>query len=123
LILASVLLLKNVIKSVNKMTEQLKTVEQVSFQADKNRKLMIGILLDLVGMATFLIPVLGEFGDIIWAPIAGYMMTRMYKGFSGKMAGIFTFLEEIIPFTDVIPSFTLMWIYTYVIKGEKEESA
>jgi hypothetical protein len=102
------------------MTEQIKPEDQVTFQADKNRKLMIGILLDLVGMATFLLPALGEVTDIIWAPIAGYMMTRMYKGFSGKMAGIFTFLEEIIPFTDVIPSFTLMWIYTYVIKGGKE---
>jgi hypothetical protein len=101
---------------------QIKIVEKSSFETDKSQKLVIGILLDLVGMATFLIPVLGELGDLLWAPIAGYMMSRMYKGFSGKMAGVFTFLEEIIPFTDFIPSFTLMWIYTYLIKGEKEES-
>jgi hypothetical protein len=31
----------------------------------------------------------------------------MYKGNKGKIAGIISFLEEIIPFLDVIPSFTI----------------
>lgn len=104
------------------METQIKTIEKSTFEADKSQKLMLSILLDLVGMATFLIPVLGEIGDLFWAPIAAYMMAKMYKGLSGKMAGVMTFFEEIIPFTDFIPSFTLMWIYTYVIRGEKEES-
>lgn len=104
------------------METQIKTIEKSTFEADKSQKLMLSIVLDLVGMATFLIPVLGEIGDLFWAPIAAYMMAKMYKGLSGKMAGVMTFFEEIIPFTDFIPSFTLMWIYTYVIKGEKEES-
>lgn len=104
------------------METQIKTIEKSTFEADKSQKLMLSIVLDLVGMATFLIPVLGEIGDLFWAPIAAYIMAKMYKGLSGKMAGVMTFFEEIIPFTDFIPSFTLMWIYTYVIKGEKEES-
>ena len=104
------------------METQIKTIDKSTFEADKSQKLMLSIVLDLVGMATFLIPVLGEIGDLFWAPIAAYMMAKMYKGFSGKMAGVMTFFEEIIPFTDFIPSFTLMWIYTYVIKGEMEES-
>ena len=103
------------------MIEQIKTVEQSNFETDKNRKLILSLVLDIIGMATFIIPALGEIGDLLWAPIAGYMMTRIYKGASGKVAGIFAFLEEIIPFTDFIPSFTLMWIYTYVIKSEKKE--
>jgi hypothetical protein len=41
-------------------------------------------------------------------------MMQMYKGGQGKLAGMFSFLEEIIPLTDFIPSFTLMWLYTYV---------
>ena len=57
--------------------------------------------------------------DVIWAPISGYLMTRMYKGKEGKIAGIISFLEEIIPFTDVIPTFTIMWFYSYVIKKEE----
>ena len=103
------------------MIEQIKTVEQSNFETDKNRNLILSLVLDIIGMATFIIPALGEIGDLLWAPIAGYLMTRIYKGASGKVAGVFAFLEEIIPFTDFIPTFTLMWIYTYVIKNEKKE--
>lgn len=87
--------------------------------SNKNRNLILGILFDGIGMLSFVIPGVGEFSDVVWAPIAGFLMTQMYKGTVGKVGGIFTFLEEIIPFTDVIPSFTLTWIYTYWIKKEK----
>ncbi len=76
-------------------------------------KLLIGLVLDGIGMISFSIPFLGEFSDVVWAPIAAIIMAKMYKGRVGKVAGVLTFLEEIIPFTDVIPSFTLTWIYTY----------
>ena len=82
----------------------------------KIRNLILGILFDAIGMFSFTIPYLGEFSDVIWAPIAGFLMTWMYKGTVGKVGGIFAFLEEIIPFTDFIPSFTLTWIYNYWIK-------
>lgn len=82
----------------------------------KNRNLFLGILFDGIGMLSFTVPILGEFSDVIWAPLAGFLMSWMYKGRIGKTAGIFTFLEEIIPFTDIIPSFTLTWIYNYWIK-------
>lgn len=88
-------------------------VEQVN---NKNRDLVLGLLFDAIGMLSFSIPLIGEFSDVVWAPLAGFLMTWMYKGKIGKVAGVFTFLEEIIPFTDVIPSFTLTWIYTYWIK-------
>ncbi len=83
--------------------------------AEDNRmsKLIIGLVLDGIGMISFSIPLLGEFSDVVWAPIAAIIMARMYKGRVGKVAGVLTFLEEILPFTDVIPSFTLTWIYTY----------
>ena len=86
---------------------------------NKNRNLILGIVFDAVGMLSFTIPYLGEFSDVIWAPLAGFLMTWMYKGTVGKVGGIFAFLEEIIPFTDFIPSFTLTWIYNYWIKKEK----
>lgn len=88
-------------------------VEQVN---NKTRDHILGLLFDGIGMLSFSIPLIGEFSDVVWAPVAGFLMTWMYKGKIGKIAGIFTFLEEIIPFTDVIPSFTLTWIYTYWIK-------
>lgn len=72
----------------------------------KNKKLVLGIILDLIGMITFI--------DIIWAPISGLIMTKMYAGRKGKVAGVFSFIEEILPGFDIIPSFTIMWYYTYV---------
>lgn len=83
----------------------------------KNKKLVLGILFDAIGMLSFTIPGIGEFGDVVWAPLAGFIMSKMYEGRVGKVAGILAFVEEIFPFTDVIPSFTLTWIYTYLIKG------
>jgi hypothetical protein len=91
--------------------------QQIQHKAShKNRDLVLGILFDAIGTVSFGIPLIGEFSDVIWAPIAGFLMTWMYKGKAGRVAGVFTFLEEIIPFTDIIPSFTMMWVYTYLIK-------
>ncbi|WP_369752294.1 hypothetical protein [Flavobacterium sp. WC2409] len=83
---------------------------------NKTKNLILGILFDGIGMLSFTVPMIGEFSDVIWAPIAGFLMTHMYKGTVGKVAGVIAFLEEIIPFTDIIPSFTLTWIYNYWIK-------
>ncbi|PWA09340.1 hypothetical protein [Flavobacterium laiguense] len=84
----------------------------------KTKKLILGLLFDGIGMLSFAIPYIGEFSDVVWAPLSGFLMTKMYEGRVGKTAGILTFLEEILPFTDVVPSFTLTWIYTYWIKKE-----
>ncbi|WP_297691537.1 hypothetical protein [uncultured Eudoraea sp.] len=86
----------------------------------KYKLLVLGFLFDGIGMLSLLIPGIGEFTDLIWAPIAGWLMTRMYKGNPGKIAGFIAFIEEIVPGLDVIPSFTLMWLYTYVFKADKE---
>tara|TARA_B100000795_G_scaffold238298_1_gene199317 strand:- start:1238 stop:1489 length:252 start_codon:yes stop_codon:yes gene_type:complete len=78
----------------------------------KYKKLGFSILLDVIGFFT-MTPL-----DFVWAPISGYLMTKMYKGKKGKIAGIISFLEEIIPFADVIPTFTIMWLYTYVFSKD-----
>lgn len=70
-------------------------------------------------MLSFVIPFVGEFGDVVWAPLSGWIMTRMYKGTTGKIAGAVTFIEEILPGIDIIPSFTLMWIYASFIEKDK----
>ena len=80
----------------------------------KYKKLLASIVLDIIGM----IPI--PFLDFLWAPLSGYIMTKMYKGKEGKVAGIISFLEEILPL-DIIPTFTIMWIYSYVINKRKNE--
>ncbi len=85
---------------------------------NKYKLLRQGILFDCVGMVTMVIPVVGPFLDILWAPYAAKKMTDMYKGNTGKIAAVIVFLEEILPFTDFVPTFTLMWIYTFVFSSE-----
>ncbi|HLW63279.1 MAG TPA: hypothetical protein VKY33_07755 [Flavobacterium sp.] len=97
-----------VIKSGQKTTDR-----------SKYRLLLWGLLLDAVGMLSFTIPFIGAFSDIIWAPIAGLLLKSMYKGTIGKVGGIVVFFEELLPGTDVIPTFTLAWIYTYLIQSKK----
>jgi len=87
----------------------------------KYKKLFLGLLFDGIGMLSFVVPFIGDFTDIIWAPIAAWLMTRMYKGRAGQAAGVITFIEEIVPGFDVIPMFTIMWVYTHVFKGSKKE--
>lgn len=72
-------------------------------------KLSICIVMDIAGMATYFIPALGEIVDVIWAPISAFIFYKMFGGRFGMIGGVLNFLEEIIPFTDIIPSFTIAW--------------
>ncbi|MGJ8745901.1 hypothetical protein [Polaribacter sp.] len=80
----------------------------------KYKKLVLSLVLDAIGFIPFT--------DIVWAPLSAYIMTKMYKGKEGKVAAILSFIEEAIPFLDIVPTFTIMWFYSYVIKKEKVET-
>ena len=75
----------------------------------KTSKLFLGLCFDALGFVSFVLPVF----DVIWAPLSGYLMSQLYDGKKGKIAGIIVFIEEALPFSDVIPTFTIMWIYTH----------
>ena len=85
----------------------------------KLQLLIFGIGLDLIGIISYFIPGIGPVIDLIWAPVAGWLMARMYPGKSGKIAAVIAFLEEILPGTDLIPSFTIMWSYTFLLAKRK----
>jgi hypothetical protein len=89
-------------------------------KSDKKNKLILSLLFDGIGMLSYLVPVFAESIDIVWAPISGILLMLMYKGTAGKIAGLFGTIEELIPFTDVIPTFTITWFYTYIIRREQE---
>ncbi len=71
--------------------------------------LALCVVLDLIGMASYVFPFLGEFSDIIWAPLSGYIFYKLFGGRMGVIGGVLDFLEEIIPWTDIIPSFCIGW--------------
>jgi len=81
---------------------------------------LLSIFFDGVGMLSFAIPFIGEFSDIVWAPLSAFLIFKMYEGTAGKIAGVISFVEEVgILGTDFLPTFTLTWIYKYLIKKEK----
>jgi hypothetical protein len=71
--------------------------------------LIFCLLMDAIGYATYAVPFLGEFGDIIWAPISALIFYRTFGGWKGAFGGMFNFIEELLPGFDFIPSFTIMW--------------
>jgi hypothetical protein len=75
----------------------------------KQPSLIFCIIMDVVGYATYAIPGLGEIADILWAPISSIIFMRTFGGWKGALGGVGNFIEEILPGTDFIPSFTIMW--------------
>ena len=87
-------------------------------KTDKKTKLILSLIFDGIGMLSYIVPIFAESLDVIWAPISGLLLVIMYKGTVGKIAGLFGTVEELIPLTDIIPTFTITWFYTYIIRKE-----
>jgi len=79
----------------------------------KRPSLVFCVIMDLLGAATYALPVFGEFIDILWAPISGLIFYFSFGGWKGTFGGMFNFMEEILPGADFIPSFTIMWFVQY----------
>ena len=75
----------------------------------KQPSLTFCIVMDVLGYATYAIPLFGEFADLIWAPISGFIFWTTFGGRKGALGGLFNFVEELLPGLDFIPSFTIMW--------------
>ncbi|RYY41043.1 MAG: hypothetical protein EOO08_03600 [Chitinophagaceae bacterium] len=78
------------------------------------------IVMDLLGYASFSIPVIGEVADLIWAPISASIYYRMFGGKVGIFGGAFAFLEELLPGTDIIPTFTISWVIQYARRRKQQ---
>ena len=85
----------------------------------KTTKFLLGFCFDALGYVSFIVPLF----DLIWAPLSGYLMTQLYDGKKGKIAGVLVFIEEALPFSDVIPTFTIMWIYSYYFDEMSSEES
>ena len=72
--------------------------------------LVAGMVIDGVGCMSFALPGIGEAGDIAWAPISAMMVKQMFN--SNIWASI-NFIEEALPFMDIIPTATFAWAWKY----------
>ena len=82
----------------------------------KKQLLILGLVFDGVGMISYIFPPI----DLVWAPLSAYLMMKMYKGNVGRIGGLISFVEEILPGLDFFPSFSLTWLYVYVLKGKNK---
>ena len=71
-------------------------------------RLITSLVIDLVGSASYLVPVVGEVTDIAWAPLSVILIMAMYDTTTPHLKYL-AFAEEILPFTDFVPSATLGW--------------
>ena len=83
---------------------------------NRYRKLGLSILFDALGYVSFIFPLF----DVVWAPLSAYLMTKMYRGRKGKVAAVISFAEEALLFMDIVPTFSLMWLYTFVLNKESD---
>ncbi len=72
--------------------------------------LMGAILLDAVGLLSYLLPAYGEAIDTVWAPLSAIILFMKF-GRNSLPAALLEFTEELLPFTDFIPTFTLTYLY------------
>ena len=101
--------------------EQGETIKMTSIQSQLP-SLALCIILDIVGYASFTLPFIGEFSDVVWAPLSGIIFYNMFGGKMGVFGGGLSFLEELLPFTDFIPTFSIAWyMRSRAISKEKEQ--
>ena len=86
---------------------------------NKWTKLVICLVADGIGYLSYAGWLPGELTDIAWAPVAAVISYVLFGRW--KWTG-FTFVEEISPFSDFIPSLTLAWLWVnYNTPDRKQE--
>ena len=75
--------------------------------------LLACLLFDFIGYASYAVPFFGEFLDVLWAPVSAIIFWKMFGFRKGFFGGVFSFLEELTPGLDFIPTFTINWVLLY----------
>jgi hypothetical protein len=73
-------------------------------------------------MASVAIPAIAPFIDVVWAPVAASISYKMFGEKKGKYTSLLTFLEELFPVTDMVPTFTIFWfLFDFLGIGKEKE--
>ena len=75
-------------------------------------KLLVSLAIDFIGSCSYLLPGVGEAFDLAWAPAQTILISAMYDDTTPSLKYI-SFIEEILPFTDFVPSATIGWTKEY----------
>jgi len=99
-----------VANAVQKVGEYVITMSQ-----DKWWKLFFSIIIDFIGILSYIVPVLAEVLDVFWAPISALLIFQLYG--NALLTGV-AFIEEALPFTDITPTATIGWLIEYTKLGK-----
>lgn len=75
--------------------------------------LTICVMIDLIGFTSYIIPALGEFSDIVIAPLTAagiYWLFYKENPKLAKIGAIIGGIEEALPLTDFLPTATILWM-------------
>ena len=78
-------------------------------QESAEAKLLLSLWMDFVGSASYLLPLVGELADVVWAPIQTTFIMAMYPN-APPFLKYLSFTEELLPLTDIVPSATIGWL-------------
>lgn len=70
----------------------------------------VSVLIDGIGVLSYLLPGVAEVIDLPWAPISGLLIKHYYPDVPPIIPWI-GFLEELLPMTDIMPTATLCFFY------------
>eukprot|EP00928_Gymnodinium_smaydae_P016174 TRINITY_DN16029_c0_g1_i1.p1 TRINITY_DN16029_c0_g1~~TRINITY_DN16029_c0_g1_i1.p1 ORF type:complete len:504 (+),score=128.97 TRINITY_DN16029_c0_g1_i1:66-1514(+) len=83
---------------------------------DKYTMLVLSVIVDLVGMSSYAADVIAMMGETVvdaaWAPLQALWLLEMFDG--SKTIAAIGFLEEALPFMDVVPTASLAWLFSYM---------
>ncbi|HVW01414.1 MAG TPA: hypothetical protein VHB77_13770 [Planctomycetaceae bacterium] len=85
----------------------------------RTNSLVQSLVIDALGMATYLLPFVGEEFDLMIAPVLAIWIWRLHGSW---VAGSIGFFEEVLPFTDIFPTATATWCYRYLLRGQPASS-
>lgn len=94
-------------------------VERIVEWATKNNKRLffISIIIDLIGISSYLFPIIGEIFDVIWGPLGSILLYQLYGNiFFSVGLGV----EEILPgISDWIPTALIAFVFKLAKEKQK----
>jgi len=78
--------------------------------------LLVSLAIDFIGSASYLLPLVGEAFDLLWAPLQTVLIIALYEGENWGYPSLkyVSFFEEALPFTDIVPTATIGWSLLYL---------
>jgi hypothetical protein len=82
------------------------------YRAAKYSALVQSLIIDALGMLSYALPGMFEVTDVAIAPLLAIWIWALHRN---SVAAAIGFAEELLPFTDVVPTATITWFYRFVL--------